>query len=84
MNAPARTFTDKEAKRMHVPLLIGLVGSSGSGKTFSALRIATGIQKVTGGDIYYIDTESRRALHYADAFKFLESVFTARALRTAS
>jgi ABC-type dipeptide/oligopeptide/nickel transport system ATPase subunit len=46
------------------------MGPSGSGKTFSALRLATGIQAVTGGDIYFIDTEARRALHYADMFKF--------------
>jgi hypothetical protein len=32
---------------------------------------------VTGGDIYYIDTESRRALHYADAFKFRHMEFVA-------
>ena len=50
--------------------LIGLMGCGGSGKTFSALRLATGIQAITGGDIYGIDTESRRMLHYADMFKF--------------
>lgn len=65
-----RTFEDHEAKRTAVPLMVGLVGPSGGGKTYSALRLATGIQRVTGGDIYVIDTESRRALHYADRFKF--------------
>lgn len=70
MNAPQRNFTAKDAKREQVPLLIGLTGPSGGGKTYSALRLATGIQSVTGGDIYFIDTESRRALHYADQFKF--------------
>lgn len=70
MNAPVRSFEAKEAVRESVPLLIGLMGPSGSGKTFSALRLATGIQEVTGGDIYFIDTEARRALHYADQFKF--------------
>jgi ABC-type dipeptide/oligopeptide/nickel transport system ATPase subunit len=70
MNTPIRKFEDIAATREQVPLLVGLVGPSGSGKTFSALRLATGIQKVTGGDIYGIDTESRRMLHYADAFKF--------------
>ena len=67
---PDRRFEANDAKREHVPLLIGLTGPSGGGKTFSALRLATGIQSVTGGDIYFIDTESRRALHYADKFKF--------------
>jgi hypothetical protein len=70
MNAPARTFTFAPAKRERVPLLIGLMAPSGGGKTFSALRLATGIQSVTGGDIYGIDTEARRMLHYADVFKF--------------
>lgn len=70
MNAPARKFDAKTATREHVPVLIGLFGPSGSGKTFSALRLATGIQTVSGGDIYVIDTEARRALHYADQFKF--------------
>jgi hypothetical protein len=70
MNTHVRTFDDKPATREHVPLLIGLMGPSGGGKTFSALRLATGIQSVSGGEIYCIDTESRRALHYADQFKF--------------
>jgi hypothetical protein len=67
-----RTFTDAPATRTghHTPLLIGLVGASGSGKTYSALRLATGIQSVTGGDIFGIDTEANRMLHYADQFKF--------------
>jgi hypothetical protein len=78
MNAiPNRQFSANDAKREHVPLLIGLTGPSGGGKTFSALRLATGVQTVTGGDIYFIDTESRRALHYADQFKFKHVPFDA-------
>jgi ABC-type oligopeptide transport system ATPase subunit len=65
-----RSFEDKPAERVATTLLVALVGASGSGKTFSALRLATGIQKVSGGEIYLVDTESRRALHYADRFKF--------------
>lgn len=72
-----RTFEDKPAMRERVPLLVGLVGPSGGGKTFSALRLATGIQKATGGDIHFIDTEARRALHYADRFKFRHLAFGA-------
>lgn len=70
-----RTFEAVDGKREHVPLLVGLMGASGSGKTFSALRLATGIQRVTGGDIYVVDTESRRALHYADSFTFKHMEF---------
>lgn len=73
----SRTFEDFEAKRCAVPLMVGLVGASGSGKTFSALRLATGIQRVTGGDIYLLDTESRRSLHYAGHFKFRHVPFAA-------
>jgi hypothetical protein len=72
-----RVFEDHEAKRGAVPLLVGLVGPSSGGKTFSALRLATGIQRVTGGDIFVIDTESRRSLHYADQFKFRHVPFPA-------
>jgi ABC-type oligopeptide transport system ATPase subunit len=52
------------------PLMLGMVGPSGSGKTYSALRVATGIQKVSGGDIFVVDTEQRRSLHYASQFRF--------------
>lgn len=65
-----RSFEDRPAMRERVPLLLGLTGPSGGGKTMSALRLATGMQRVTGGDILFIDTEARRALHYADKFKF--------------
>jgi len=62
------TFTFRPAKRESVGLLIGLAGASGSGKTMSALRIATGL----AGDKPFalIDTENGRALHYADQFRF--------------
>lgn len=65
-----REFKTQTAVRDRVPLLIGLTGPSGGGKTFSALRLATGIKTVVGGKIYVIDTEARRALHYADQFEF--------------
>jgi ABC-type oligopeptide transport system ATPase subunit len=77
MNKPVRTFDDQPAVRSHVPLLVGLMGPSGCGKTYSSLRLATGIQQVSGGDIFVIDTESRRALHYADQFKFRHIDFKA-------
>jgi hypothetical protein len=70
-----RTFETKPAVRSQVPLLIGLVSPSGAGKTYSALRLATGIQRVTGGDIHVVDTEARRSLHYTDKFKFQHTSF---------
>ncbi len=72
-----RTFDAKPATRERVPLLVGLMGPSGCGKTMSALRLATGMQRVTDGEIYVIDTESRRALHYADDFEFQHVQFDA-------
>lgn len=62
-------FVFKNAVREAVPLLLGLIGQSGSGKTYSAFRIATGIVG-NGNRFAVIDTESRRALHYADKFAF--------------
>jgi ABC-type oligopeptide transport system ATPase subunit len=58
-------FTDAPAARIATPLFLGIVGPSGTGKTFSALRLATGMQRVTGGEVFFIDTESNRGLHYA-------------------
>lgn len=60
-----RAFASSEAVRSHVPLLIALIGPSGGGKTFSALRLATGIQRVQPGPIDVIDTEAMRATAYA-------------------
>lgn len=68
-----RVFEDKPAIRGKVPLLVGIMGPSGGGKTFSALRLATGIQRVSGGDIFVVDTEARRALHYAGVKPTLDS-----------
>lgn len=63
------TYQFKKAIREEVGLLLGLVGPSGSGKTYSAMRIAAGIVG-KGNRFAVIDTESRRALHYADMFDF--------------
>lgn len=72
-----RRFEASEATRVRVPLFIGLMGPSGGGKTFSALRLAEGIKSVQGGEIFYVDTEARRALHYADRFSFQHVPFGA-------
>lgn len=65
-----RKFEARDGVRSKVPLLVGVTGASSSGKTFSMLRIAVGMQRITGGNIHVIDTESGRALHYADRFRF--------------
>lgn len=72
-----RTFEAKPAVRQAKNLFIGLSGPSSSGKTLSAIRIALGIQRVTGGEIFYIDSENRRATAYADTYKFQHVQFDA-------
>nr|DAH75457.1 MAG TPA: AAA domain protein [Caudoviricetes sp.] len=59
-------FTD--AVRDDTSLLIAIAGASGSGKTYSALKMATGLAQ--GEPIYGIDTEAKRMLHYANDFNF--------------
>lgn len=63
------SFTFRPAKRENVGLIIGLAGASGSGKTYSAMRLASGIVG-KGKRFAVIDTEARRALHYAGQFDF--------------
>lgn len=62
------TFSFRPAIRENVGLLIGLIGPTGGGKTYSAMRLAAGI----AGEKRFavIDTEAGRAKHYADKFKF--------------
>lgn len=50
------------------PFAIGLYGYTGTGKTESAFRLATGIQRVYGGDIFFADTDGGRGLHYRNTF----------------
>lgn len=55
-----------QATKTETRLKVGISGAAGSGKTFSALKIATGI----GGKIAVIDTERGSASLYADKFNF--------------
>src|SRR5688500_6591553 len=63
------TLTYRKAIREQTSVLLALAGSSGSGKTFSALRIGRGLVGPQG-KIAVIDTEAGRALHYSDRFDF--------------
>lgn len=58
----------RPAKRESVPLLLGLAGGTGSGKTWSAMALAKGL--AGGKPFAVIDTENGRARHYADEFRF--------------
>ena len=60
----------KKAKREQVWLKVLLSGASGSGKSYSALKLATGIAKLCKSDIAYIGTEGSRNKYYADEFNY--------------
>lgn len=64
-------FTIEKAVKEKLPVKILLGGSSGSGKTFTALRLATGIiKKAGGGKIVLINTEGARGKLYANEFDY--------------
>ena len=58
----------KQCRRTNAGLLIALVGPQQSGKTYSAMELATGL--CNGEPFAIIDTEGGRAEHYDDAFEF--------------
>lgn len=60
---PASGFSDRHG------CFVALVGGTNSGKTFSALRLATGIAGPKG-KIAVIDTEGGRTLHLKSSFDF--------------
>ena len=62
-------YTFRRAVRADVPLLIGLAGGTGSGKTYSLLQLAKGMTP-EGKRFAFIDTEAGRGLAYADAFDY--------------
>lgn len=69
----ANNFSFKKAKREKIWCKILLNGPSGSGKTYTALRLATGMFKKTGGNgIAAIDTENGRIRYYANEFDFFD------------
>lgn len=62
------TTTFRPAVRENAHLLVGVAGGTGSGKTFTAMRLAKGL---AGGKRFaVVDTENGRARYYADNFDF--------------
>ena len=60
----------QKAKKEKIYLKVLLAGASGSGKSYSALKLATGIANKMGGRIAAIDTEAGRIRYYANEFDF--------------
>jgi len=65
MSTP-RIFAIQDPARIMDPvaLSIGLYALTGQGKTESSLRLAHGIQRVYGGNIYFADCDNGRGLHF--------------------
>ena len=59
-----------KAKKEQIWVKMLLAGPSGGGKTFSALRVATGLAKAADSRIAAIDTENGRIRYYANDFDF--------------
>lgn len=62
------SYTFRPAVRENTPLIIGIAGPTKSGKTYSALRLATGLAH--GGTIAMMNAEGARGHQYADTFKY--------------
>jgi hypothetical protein len=60
----------KKATKSQSKLRLAIFGPSGGGKTYTSLKIATGICSVIGGRIAVIDTERGSASKYSDLFDF--------------
>ena len=58
----------KKATRKQAKIKLAVTGASGSGKTYSALRLATGL--ADGRKVAVIDTENGSASLYSDRFDF--------------
>lgn len=60
----------QKASRSQVFLKLAITGPTGSGKTYSALRLAMGLVADTGKRVAFLDTENDSASLYSDDFDF--------------
>jgi len=75
----AMQFKKAQRENIYVKVLLG--GVAGAGKSYTALRLATGLARKTGGEgVAVIDTENGRIRYYANEFSFsdiqLEAPYT--------
>lgn len=66
----ATNFNVRKAEKQHAYLKLTTIGPSKSGKSFSALLMASGFKDALGGDIIFFDSEYGRGELYADQFDF--------------
>lgn len=59
-----------KATRKQINLRMAVCGPTGSGKTYTAMRVASYLAKQVGSEIAVIDTEKGSARKYADKFSF--------------
>lgn len=59
-------FKIEEARREGAKIVLGIAGTSGSGKTYSALMLGYGLAGKNGKHLGFLDTENRRGRLYAD------------------
>ena len=60
------SVTFEKATRVAAPIIIGLYGKTGTGKTYSALRLA----RALGKRIVFGNSEGKRGRRYADEFDY--------------
>ncbi len=60
----------RKATKEQSRLRLSIAGPAGSGKTFTALKVATELSAILGGTIAVIDTERGSASKYSDLFEF--------------
>jgi len=56
----------RKAQREGARMVIGIAGVSGSGKTYTAIKLAYGLAGGRGDKVGFLDTENRRGSLYAD------------------
>lgn len=63
------TFHIEDVERSGARLVIGLAGTSGSGKTYTAMQLAWGLANGNAQKVGFLDTENGRGKLYADKLK---------------
>jgi hypothetical protein len=60
------SFIIETSKREGAKIVLGLAGTSGSGKTYSAIQLGYGLAGMDSSQLGFLDTENRRGRLYSD------------------